>query len=98
MKRPPTLPDVPAFILAIVRGLALYLLIPLAFVFWIVAFLWIFRYSKSLPQFITWVDYNFCVSLIRGPLRPLIPEPRAELLPLRRIKEMTDRTKLVDLL
>ena len=98
MKRPPTMPDVPAFVLVIVRGLALYLLIPLAFVFWIVAFLWIVRYSKSLPQFVTWVDYNFTVSLIRGPLRLLIPEPRAEWLPLRRIKEMTARTKLYDLL
>ena len=98
MKRPPTMPDVPAFILVIVRGLALYLLIPLAFVLWLVALLWIGRYSKSLPQFITWVDYNFSVSLIRGPLRPLIPKPRAEWLPLRRIKEMTARTQFFDLL
>jgi hypothetical protein len=98
MKRPATVPTFPAFIVLIVRGLALYLLIPLAFIFWLLAFFWISKYSKSLPQFVTWVDYNFSVSLIRGPLRALIPEPRAEWLPLRRIKGMTARTKLYDLL
>lgn len=98
MKRPATMPALPAFIFGIVRGLALYLLIPLAFVIWLLAFLWIFRYSKSLPQFVSWVDYNFSVSLIRGPLRPLVHKPYAEWLPLHRIQELTARTGLLDLL
>lgn len=98
MKRPATVPALPAFVVLIVRGLALYLLIPLAFIFWVLAFFWISKYSKSPSQFVTWVDYNFTVSLIRGPFRALIPEPRAEWLPLRRIKEMTARTKFYDLL
>lgn len=96
MTRRPNLPALPALLLLVIRGIALWLLVPLAFLFWIVAFPWIFRCSTSLPQFVTWVDVNFCVSLLRGPLRALVPEPRAGWLPLSRIRELTARTGMKD--
>lgn len=96
-KRETPLPPLPALLLLFIRGLALWLLIPIAFVFWIVAFIWLARYTKSLPQFISWVDYNFVVSLERGPLRLLIPQPFSEWLPLRRIGELKARTNLNDM-
>lgn len=92
MKRPPDLPALPALLLIFIRGVALWLLVPLAFLFWTLAFLWIFRYSRSLPQFVSWVDFNFGVALLRGPLRPLVPEQHLDWLPLSRIRELTART------
>jgi hypothetical protein len=92
MERRPDLPLIPAILLLVIRGIALWFLVPLAFLFWVLAFPWIFRYSKSLRQFVTWVDVNFCVSLLRGPLRVLVPEPRMSWLPLSRITELTART------
>jgi hypothetical protein len=98
MERGPELAFLPAALLYLIRGAALWVLVPLSTLFWLVAWPWIFRYSKSLPQFVSWVDYNFGVFLTRGPLRLLIRKPYAEWLPIKRVKELTSRTRFIEFL
>lgn len=58
------------FFLLIVRGLALWVLIPMSFLAWLMVHSWAQR--ASLGQAISWYDGNFCLLLINGPLRPLV--------------------------
>lgn len=58
------------FILLIVRGFALWVLIPFAFLAWLMVHSWAQR--ASLGQAISWYDGIFCLLLVKGPLRPLV--------------------------
>lgn len=55
----------------VIRGIALWLLIPLAFLAWLVVHAWLNDASPT--QVIAWYDANFVVALVRGPFRLLIP-------------------------
>ncbi|MCS5713514.1 hypothetical protein NVV95_02980 [Herbiconiux sp. CPCC 205716] len=56
------------------------------------------RHDHSPRQVISWLDFNFCVALERGPLRPLVPKPLLDYLPMKRMDELTARTNFDDLL
>ena len=55
----------------VIRGIALWLLIPLAFLAWLVVFAWVNDASPA--QVIAWWDVNFAAALVHGPFRLLIP-------------------------
>ena len=54
-----------------IRGIALWVLIPLACLAWLVVHAW--TNDASPRQVIAWYDANFVVALVRGPFRLLIP-------------------------
>ncbi len=55
----------------VIRGIALWALIPLAGLAWLVVHAW--TNDASPTQVIAWCDANFIVALARGPFRWLIP-------------------------
>lgn len=58
----------------VIRGIALWALIPLAFLAWLVVFAWVNDASPA--KVIAWCDVNLIVALVRGPFRPFIPEQK----------------------
>jgi len=54
-----------------IRGVALWVLIPLAWLAWLVVHAW--TNDASPTQVIAWYDLNFIVALAKGPFRVLIP-------------------------
>lgn len=59
-----------SFALLFVRGVSLWLLIPLGAIFWVAALPWVLRHSTSFGQFLGWLDLNYCIALERGPSNP----------------------------
>jgi hypothetical protein len=98
IKRTTELPLVPGIILLVVRGLALWLIVPFGFVSWLLAVPWMVSHGHSPRLWISWIDYNFCVALERGPLRPLMPRPLLDWLSIERMDELKARTGPNDLL
>lgn len=60
------------FAIVVIRAIALWVLIPLALLAWLVVFAWVNDASPG--QVVAWCDANFVAALARGPFRPFIPE------------------------
>lgn len=58
----------------IVRGLALWLLIPLAALAWLLLHVWVQK--ASLRQAVGWYDVNLIATLVSGPFQPLVSSER----------------------
>lgn len=63
------------FILLAVRGLLLWIAVPLGFVAWVVLALWLLPRGIRLGQFLGWVDLNLVATLERTVLRALFRHP-----------------------
>lgn len=88
--------DVSALALLVVRGLLLWILIPVGFVLWLVIFGWSAR--VGLGAFLGWLDLNLTVALQRIlvlPVRGKDSMRRAEFVPLRLIESMKHRVHIV---
>jgi hypothetical protein len=64
-------------VLLLVRGLLLWLVIPIASLVWLVLCVWLLRKGVGLRQFLGWVDLNSVAFLQRSILRPFVPSPAA---------------------
>lgn len=58
------------FLFLTIRGIALWALIPIATLAWLLLHSW--AQKASIGHAICWYDRNFNLALVRGPLRPLI--------------------------
>jgi len=84
-----------ALALLVVRGLLLWILIPLGFVLWLLVFSWTARVGPG--AFLGWLDLNLLAALQRVLLRPVsgqLPMPRVEFVPLRRLQSVSHRVHL----
>jgi hypothetical protein len=66
-------------VVLVVRGLVLWVLVPMVFVLWLVLtpVRWLVhgRRRPNLRQYVTWADTMLVASLEWGPLRPLVGDP-----------------------
>ncbi|MDR2322388.1 MAG: hypothetical protein LBE60_12160 [Microbacterium sp.] len=58
-------------VILVIRGIALWLLIPLALLAWLVVHAWVNDASPG--RVIAWYDLNLIAALTNGPFRVLIP-------------------------
>lgn len=81
------LETVAAIVLWLVRGTLLWLILPCAFLGWILVHWWAQRASP--PQTAAWYDANVVAALTRGPLRPLLHrELRAPFVGIRSMRDI----------
>lgn len=88
------LDPVPALLLLLIRGILLWLLIPIAVLMWIVLHSW--GQNSSLGACVGSYDINMCAALQRSLLRPLIPDPTVDYVPLSKMTEVTHRITFLD--
>jgi hypothetical protein len=69
------LPVLVALLLLAIRGVLLWLLVPLALLWWVVAWPVLRRRSVRLAQLLGWADLNLVAAIERSILRPLIGSP-----------------------
>jgi hypothetical protein len=79
----------------VVRGILLWLVVPVAAVVWPVAVLFLRRRGITFGRFLGWVDLNLIACLQRTILRPLVRTPLAWV-PARDMAEVTHRLRGID--
>ena len=88
--------DVSALALLVVRGLLLWILIPVGFVLWLVIFGW--SAGVGLGTFLGWLNLNLTAALQRMVILPLgrkAPIRRAEFVPIRLMESVKNRVHIV---
>lgn len=73
-RNPPTVGMFAGMSLLLVRGLLLWIAIPLGVVGWLALLPWL-RARITIGQFLGWIDINLIAGLERSVLRPLFPHP-----------------------
>ncbi|MFM9917985.1 hypothetical protein [Lacisediminihabitans sp. H27-G8] len=66
---------IPGLALLFVRGILLWIVIPLGFLAWVVFTPWLHGRRITLGQFLGWVDNNVVAARERSVLRPLFRRP-----------------------
>lgn len=82
--------------LLLIRGVLLWVVIPVAACAWLPAALWLRRRGVRLGHFLGWVDLNLIAFLARGALRPFFRAPPAWV-PADAMAEVTHRVTGLDL-
>lgn len=82
-------------ILLLIRGVVLWLLIPLVSLFWIFGWFYWRRRRVSLGQMLGWADINLIAAIQRGLLRPLIRYPSVWT-PISELPTTTHRIRCID--
>lgn len=85
--------DLSALTLLLVRGVTLWIIIPIGFAFWLLVLSWTAR--VSLGEFLGWLDLNLIAVLHRVMVRPF-NGARVEFVPVGRIQAATHRIDVVD--
>lgn len=83
---PAQLSMIATLLLLIVRGLILWLVIPLTLLWWLLTWPILQKRKVSLAQLLGWVDLNLVAAIERSILRPLIRSP----LPWTPVKALPD--------
>ena len=89
------LETLPALLLVFIRSLLLWRLVPLGFAVWVLGSPWFLLKHISLGQFLGWLDFNLCVALQRGPLRPLIAKPLVDWIPASKMTTTEHRIRIL---
>jgi hypothetical protein len=79
--RPDALGLVGVFLLYVIRGYALWLLVPIGALVWLVTFQWVGVKRCSAGAFLGWLDNNLSFALVCGPLSPFFPTARVMWIP-----------------
>lgn len=82
--------------LLFIRGVLLWLVVPVATIVWLFGAYWFVRDGASLGQFLGWVDNNFLIVIERSLLRPFFEKPTHPWVPYVNIAEVTHRISLLD--
>ena len=89
---------VPGLLLLLaIRGVLLWIMIPLGIVAWGVTMPWQLKQEISLGQFLGWADNNLTVILERSALRPLFPVQTHPWISARNISNVKHRIGKLDL-
>lgn len=92
---PPRLPFGVALLLLAIRGVLLWLLIPLGTIYWLMVWPILRRRQVHLLQLLGWIDVNLVAAIERTILRPLISEP-LPWTPASALPRVTHRIRLTD--
>lgn len=84
-------------VLLFIRGVLLWLLVPLGFVVWVLGAVWLIGRGATLGKFLGWLDSNFIIILERTLLRPFFAEPTHPWVPFADIAGVTHRVGPLDL-
>ena len=93
---PRRLPFVVALALLCLRGVLLWVVVPLGSLAWLAGWPAWHRRRVKLAQFLGWLDLNLIAVLERSLLRPFVKDPLARV-PLARAHEVTHRISSMDL-
>lgn len=67
---------VAGFFLLVVRGVLLWIVVPVSFIAWLLVFSWLCRTGPG--PFIGWLDLNLVAALQRSMFRPWVPVPSVD--------------------
>ena len=73
----------------------LWLLIPLGVIAWLIGTPWFLDRNVSFGQFLGWLDFNLCIALQRGPLRPFVAKPRIEWISVTKMADTEHRVRFL---
>lgn len=82
-------------VLLLGRGVLLWIVVPLAFVCWLLAAIPLRRRGVTLGKFLGWVDLNLVAFLGRTILRPIVRTP-LDWVPASEMPEVTHRLRFQD--
>ncbi len=88
-------PFIPGLVILLVRGVALWFVIPIGALCWMVASPVMRRRGVGLGQLLGWLDLNLIALIERGLLKPLIRMPSAWT-PIAELPNVTHRVRLFD--
>ena len=88
---------IPGLALLTLRGILLWVVIPLAFLAWLLLLPWLHSRRVTVGQFLGWVDNNLIVALERSVLRPLFRSPPQRWIPAHEIERVNHRIGKLDL-
>jgi len=81
--------------LLLVRGVLLWIVVPLAFVCWLLLAIPLHRRGVTLGKFLGWVDLNLVALLGRTILRPIVRTSKSWV-PVSAMPEVTHRLRFLD--
>ena len=93
--RQPRLSFVTGLLLLLVRGVLLWLVVPVAAISWLLLWPVMKRRDVSLGSFIGWADLNLMAALERGLFGPFVKEPLGWT-PWREMRDVTHRVRFGD--
>lgn len=79
-----------------IRGVLLWLVVPLSFLVWLIGGFWLWSDRAPLGRFMGWIDSNLVFSLERTILRPVFPEPTHKWVPFASVSTVTHRIGHLD--
>ncbi len=82
-------------VLLLLRGLLLWIIVPLGLVCWLLGLPWWRKRRVALRQLLGWADLNLIAAIHRGLLRPLVRRP-SPWVPFDEIPTVTHRVRLID--
>jgi len=83
-----------ALVLLTLRGVLLWIVMPVGVVAWLFLHSWIQR--AALGECLAWYDVNLIAFLQRVLLRPFIPEPTVAWVPAKGMTDVTRKVRLLD--
>ena len=84
---------VAGMLLLVIRGILLWVLVPVGCVAWLLTILWT---RRPLGEFLGWLDSNLVVLLERSVLRPFFPQPTQNWVPASRMSTVKHRIGVLD--
>jgi hypothetical protein len=81
--------------LGLLRSVLLWLVMPLAFIVWLLGLLWLWGHVP-LRGWLRWIDYNMIVTLCRTLLWPLMNEPKINWLEYTHVHDIDTRVGFWD--
>ena len=81
-----------------IRGILLWLIVPLGALIWVLTLQQLRETRVSLGAFLGWIDNNVAFVLVRGPFEPVFPTTRIAWIPTSKRSTVVHRIGVGDLL
>ena len=86
-----------SLVLLIVRGIFLWVVVPLGCIAWVIVSPWLHKRGVAIGQFLGWIDINLIALIQRSLLRPFIRDAAQPWVPAKKIYEVVHRIGRLDL-
>ena len=86
-----------SLVLLIVRGILLWVVVPLGCIAWVIVSPWLHKRGVAIGQFLGWVDIHLIALIQRSLLRPFIRDTAQSWVPAKKIHEVVHRIGKLDL-
>jgi hypothetical protein len=84
-------------LLLFVRGLLLWIVVPIGFIAWAATCPWQIKRKVALGQFFGWIDSNMIIAIERSVLRPFFAAPTHRWVPIKDRDQVKNRIGVLDL-